>query len=172
MRALALWAIAALFAVLAARPAGALSAAEIRNQARQIGGASGDASAEQHRVEQLGPLVLSFIDLSDEAARAGTEAQRRDELRGAFEAIWTPLSGIYDSRAGRLEGMAHTVMDQDGDLEALYDSKDFRESQAVAAQALYYLNWLDYYGSRLYDGARKKELLEAAEKGFSQFSSG
>jgi hypothetical protein len=172
VRALALATITVLLAVCAARPATALSAAEIRNQGRQIGGASGDATAEQHRVEQLGPLVLAFIDLSDEAARAGTEAQRRDELRGAFEAIWTPLNSIYDARAGRLESAAHTVMDQDGDLEALYDSKDFRESQAVAAQALYYLNWLDYYGSRLYDGARKKELLEAAEKGFSQFSTG
>ena len=31
---------------------------EIRAQARRIGGASGDAAAEQQRVEQLGPLVL------------------------------------------------------------------------------------------------------------------
>jgi tetratricopeptide (TPR) repeat protein len=161
-----------LLAFLGARPALALSAGEIRNQARQIGGTGGDAAAEQGRVEQLGRLVLAFIDLSDEAVRAGTEAQRRDELRGAFEAVYGPLNGIYEARSGRLESMTRAVMDQDGDLEALYETKDFRESQAVAAAALYYLNWLDYYGARLYDGARRKELLEAAEKGFSQFAVG
>ncbi len=172
MRALALLAAGALLALLAARPALALSAGEIRNQARQIGGASGDAAGEQRRVAQLGPLVLAFIELSDEAARAGTEGQRREELRGTFEALYAPLNGIYEERSGRLENMARAIMDQDGDLEALYETKDFRESQAVAAAALYYLNWLDYYGARLYDGARKKELLAAAEKGFSQFAVG
>jgi hypothetical protein len=156
-----------LLALLTAIPAHALSASEIRTQTRQIGGAGGDAAGEQRRVEQLGPLVLAFIELSDDAARNGSEAQRRDELRGAFEAIYGPLNGIYDARSGHLESLAHAVMDQDGDLEALYETKDFRESQALAAQALYSPNWLDYYGARLADGARKKELLAAAEKGFS-----
>ena len=63
-------------------------------------------------------------------------------------------------------------MEQDGDLDALYESADFRESQAVAAQALYYLNWLNYYGARLHDGERRKELLRAGEKGFSEFAAG
>jgi tetratricopeptide (TPR) repeat protein len=169
---LARGAAACLIALFCARSAAALSAGEIRAQARQIGGASGDAAAEQRRVEQLGPLVLGFIDLCDAAARAGTEASRREELRGTFDAIYGPLNGIYDARSSKLESMSRAIMDQDGDLEALYESKDFRESQAIAAAALYYLNWLDYYGARLYDGARKKELLEAAEKGFSQFASG
>lgn len=158
--------------MLGAPAAEALSAGEIRAQARQIGGASGDAAAEERRIEQLGPLVLDFIDLCDSAARAGSESARREELRGVFEAIHGPLDGIYQSRNSRLEGMARKIMDEDGDLEALYETQEFRDSQAVAAAALYYLNWLDYYGARFYDGARKKELLEAAEKGFSQFSSG
>ena len=164
----------ALAAVLLLVPGQGLAAslAGIRNEARQIGGASGDAAAEQRRVEQLGPLVLEFIDLSDDAARTGTEAQRRDELRGAFEALYGPLNGIYAARSGRLESLARGVMDQDGDLEALYETPDFRQSQAIAALSLYYLNWLDYYGARLYDGARRKELLEAAEKGFSEFAVG
>jgi tetratricopeptide (TPR) repeat protein len=161
-----------LCAFLAAPRADARSAAEIRAQARQVGGAGGDPTAEQHRVEQLGPLVLGFIELSDDAARSGSETSRREELRGAFEAIYEPLNAIYAARSNHIESLAHDVMEQDGDLEALYETKDFRASQAVAAQALYYLSWLDYYGARLYDGGRRKELLEAAEKGFSQFSTG
>jgi tetratricopeptide (TPR) repeat protein len=63
-------------------------------------------------------------------------------------------------------------MDQDGDLEALYETPEFKQSQAVAAAALYYRNWLDYYGARLYDGAKQKELLNAAQKGFGEFAIG
>ncbi|HSP95775.1 MAG TPA: hypothetical protein VL049_00840, partial [Candidatus Dormibacteraeota bacterium] len=155
-----------------AGPAAALSTGEIRAQARGIAGARGDAAAEQQRVAQLGQLVLAFIDQCDNAARAGNEAARRDELRGAFEAINGPLDSIYTTRSGRLEALAKGVMDQDGDLEALYETPEFKQSQAVAAAALYYRNWLDYYGARLYDGARQKELLTAAEKGFSEFAVG
>jgi tetratricopeptide (TPR) repeat protein len=165
-------AAACLLALVAARPAAAMSAAEIRNQARQISGASGDAASEQHRIEQLGPLVLDFIDQCDDAARGGADLRKRDDLRGAFEALYGPLNGIYQARSSKLESMSRAIMDQDGDLEALYETKDFRESQAVAAAALYYLNWLDYYGARLYDGPRRKELFEAAESGFSQFAVG
>jgi hypothetical protein len=172
VRALVLMTASCLLAVLGAGAAQAMSAGEIRTRARQVGGASGNAAEEQRRVQELGPLVLAFIDLSDEAARAGNEAQRREELRGAFESMYDPLNGIYASRSSRLEQMSKAVMDEDGDLEALYETKDFHDSQVVAAAALYYLNWLDYYGARLYDGARRKELLEAAEKGFSQFSGG
>lgn len=164
--------VAAALLALAGRPAAALSTAEIRARARAIGGASGDAAAEQQRVAELGQLTLAFIDQCDGAARAGTEAARRDELRGAFEAIDTPLESIYRARSTRLESLAKGVMDQDGDLEALYETADFKQSQAVAAAALYYRNWLDFYGARLYDGARRQELLAAAEKGFSEFAIG
>jgi Tetratricopeptide repeat len=170
--ALARVAAVCLIAVFCARSAAALSAGAIRAQARQIGGASGDAAAEQRRVEQLAPLVLGFIDLCDAATRAGTESRRREELRGTFDAIYAPLNSIYESRSSKLDSLSRAIMDQDGDLEALYETKEFRESQGVAAAALYYLNWLDYYGARLHDGARKKELLQAAEEGFSQFASG
>lgn len=155
-----------------AGPAGALSTGEIRARARAVGGASGDAAVEQQRVAELGELVLAFIDQCDSAVRAGSESARRDELRGAFEAINGPLDAIYTSRAGRLEALARGVMDQDGDLEALYETPEFKQSQAVAAAALYYRNWLDYYGARLYDGERRKALLTAAEKGFSEFAVG
>lgn len=160
-------------ALLAALPAAAApSPGELRVRARAIGGATGDAAVEQQRVAALGELVLAFIAVSDEAARNGSDRARRDELRGAFEAIDTPLESIYAARSGRLEALARGVMDQDGDLEALYESKAFTESQAVAAAALYYRNWLKYYGARLVDGARRTALLTAAEQGFSEFAVG
>lgn len=162
----AVWAVG----LLAAAAVQALSAGEIRARAKAIGGASGDATVERQRVGELGDLVLAFIELSDDAARAGGEGGRRDELRGAFEAIDAPLESIYQSRATQLEALTRGVMDQDGDLEALYESAEFRDSQGVAAASLYYRNWLRYYGARLYDGARRKELLAAAEKGFSELA--
>lgn len=164
-----LWVVLLTFGLGHAR---ALSTGEIAARARAIGGASGDAAGEQRSVGQLGELVLEFIEQSDNAARAGNEGARRAELRNAFEAIDTPLESIYISRSSRLEALSREIMDQDGDLEALYESTEFKQAQAVAAAALYYRNWLDYYGARLYDGARKKALLEAAEKGFSEFSGG
>jgi len=121
-------------------------------------------------VERLGRLALGFIDECDRATRAGTE--RKGTLRPVFEAIHEPLNAIYAGRNGRLERMARGVMDVDGDLEALYETRDWKESQRVAAQSLYYLNWLNYYGARLYDGRRRKDLLEAAERGFSEFAVG
>jgi len=164
--AVAVWAVG----LLAAAAVQALSAGEIRARAKAIGGASGDAAVERQRVGELGDLVLAFIELSDDAARAGGEGGRRDELRGAFEAIDAPLESIYQSRATQLDALTRGVMDQDGDLEALYESAQFRDSQGVAAASLYYRNWLRYYGARLYDGARRKELLAAAEKGFSELA--
>ena len=64
-------------------------------------------------------------------------------------------------------------MDQDGDLEALYETQGLpRVAGGRRRRRSTTCNWLDYYGARLYDGARRKELLEAAEKGFSQFAVG
>jgi tetratricopeptide (TPR) repeat protein len=129
-----------------------------------------DAATESKLVERLGPLVLGFIDESDRTARAGTE--QPEALRPVFEAIHEPLNGIHAGRSGRLERMAQELMDADGDLEALYETREWKESQRVAAESLYYLNWLNYYGARLYDGEHRKELLEAAERGFSEFAVG
>jgi TolA-binding protein len=154
----------------------AQSLSEIRTRARQLEGEwraqRGSASAESALVEQLGKLVLVFITESDRASQAGSEQQQRGALRAAFDAIYDPLNGIYSSRGERLDAMAKKIMDEDGDLDALYESKEFQEAQSVAGQALYYLNWLNYYGARLHDGQRAKDLLNAAEKGFSQFAVG
>jgi TolA-binding protein len=159
-------------------PALAQSGAELQRSAEGVGreltavrrSGTLDTATELKFAERLGPLVLGFIDESDRAARAGTE--QPEALRPVFESIHEPLNAIQAGRSARLERMAQEVMNADGDLEALYESSEWKESQRVAASSLYYLNWLTYYGARLYDGERRKELLEAAERGFSQFAVG
>jgi TolA-binding protein len=68
--------------------------------------------------------------------------------------------------------MAKQVMDEDGDLEALYETPAFKDAQLVASHALYFLNWLHYNGARLHDGAQRRELIEKAQRGFSEFAVG
>jgi TolA-binding protein len=133
-----------------------------------------DVAAQQRAVDRLGKLVLAFIDLSDRTANAGgdTRGEGRDALRGAYDAINTPLEAIYDQNGATIERLTKKVMDDDGDLEAVYETQPFKEAQVVASQSLYFLNWLHYYGARLYDGVPRKELLEKAQRGFSEFAVG
>jgi len=157
---------------LLAAPAAALAPSEIAARARAVAVPRGEAgaAAESAAVLRLGELVMAFIEQCEQAARAG--AERRADLKPAFDALHGPLDGVYTRRSAYLESAAQQVMEEDGDLEALYETRQWREAQAVAVQALYYLNWLNFYGARLHDGARKKELLEAAEKGFGEFTGG
>lgn len=161
-------------------PASATPLSEIRSQAqgadrelqRLKQSQSLDAAAEKRLIEELGRLTLAFLEQSDKVTRSGSERRARNMLLPVFEAIHEPLDAIYHGRSDWMEAEAKAIMDADGDLEALYETAKFQESQAVAAQALYYLNWLDLYGGRLSEGARRKKLLEAAERGFSEFAVG
>jgi TolA-binding protein len=174
--------VAAVFLLFAAvgRAAAQSTPGDLRARAKQIASditaqqAANrfDARAQQAAIQQLGQLGLGFIDLSDKAVRTGAEAREKETLLGVYEAVSAPLDRIYDSNSGKLERLAKNIMDQDGDLDALYESTEWKESQAVAAQALYFLNWLHYYGARLYTGGPRKELLEKAERGFSEFAVG
>lgn len=131
-----------------------------------------DTAAQQRAVDRLGKLVLQFIDRSDHAANAGSESQEHDGLVAAYQAISQPLEAIYTNNSSSLERMSKQVMDEDGDLEALYETQPFKDAQAAASQALYFLNWLHYYAARLYDGSPRKEMLEQAQRGFSEFAVG
>jgi TolA-binding protein len=151
------------------RASGHEIAAEI---ASQKSGGRFDAAAQQRTVERLGKLALGYIEISDRAANAGGEAREREALLSAYQAVAAPLEDIYGQNSAYLERAAKKVMDEDGDLEALYETQPWKEAQLVASQALYFLNWLHYYGARLYDGAQRKELLEKAQRGFSEFAVG
>lgn len=166
--------------LLPVRESLAQSAAELRASGRQIAGeiaaqrSAGrlDTAAQQQAVGRLGKLALAFIDLCDRAANAGSEGRERDALQSAYQGVGGPLDDIYDQNSGSLDRMAKKIMDEDGDLEALYETSAFKDAQAVASQALYFLNWLHFYGARLYEGAQRKELLEKAQRGFSEFAVG
>lgn len=165
---------------LCPQTAGAQSLNEVRAQAHQIAGeiaaqrsaGSFNVAAQQRAVDRLGKLALMYIELSDHAAYAGGETREREALSSAYDAVTNPLDDIYDRNSANLERMVKQVMDEDGDLEALYETQPFKEGQVVASQSLYFLNWLHYYGARLHEGAKRKELLEKAQRGFSEFAVG
>jgi hypothetical protein len=155
-------------------------AAELRGSANRIAAemaakeAAGqfDRSAQQAAIEQLGPLATDFMRLGDKAAYSGGAAAQREALRPTYTAIAEPLQKIYDKNNTFLQSSVQKVIDADGDLEALQDSEAYRNAQLVASQALYFLNWLNYYGSRLYDGKQSHDLLDRAQAGFSEFAVG
>jgi len=131
-----------------------------------------DRKAQQEAIDQLGPLATDFIRLSDKAAFSGGAGAQRESLLSAYNAVTEPLHKVYDKNGSYLQSSTQKVIDEDGDLEALQDSEAYRNAQLVASQALYFLNWLDYYGARLYDGKKSRELLERAQAGFSEFAVG
>jgi tetratricopeptide (TPR) repeat protein len=149
------------------------SAASIASQI-QTDRAAGrfDLERQGKAVQQLGQLVVGFMDSVDRAVAAGRESAEKGGLRQTFTAIAQPLQSIYDAKAKDLEKMSAVVIEEDGDLDALYASPAWRQEQMVGSQALYYLNWLNFYGARLSDGAEKKKLLEKAAAGFSEFAVG
>ncbi len=160
-------AITGFFAVLCVfvampMPAAAASLGELRAEARGVGISPGSGGAgEQAALERLGRIALEFLDAADTGGGDAT---------GAYEAIVDPLDRSYEAHKAALDRMSRGVIDADGDLDALYESAPWQEHQQLAAQALYYLNWLHYRGALLYGGAKRKQLLEQAAKGFGEFA--
>src|SRR5215510_7019980 len=166
-----------LVSLISPRASDAVTVAELLAQARQAQAqarsikSQGWGVDEKQRVIQLiGPLTLNFLSASDlaQAASSGQKAQ----VRALYEMLSDPLEDIYDGSISRLESMSKAVMDRDGDLEALYETKEWKETQAVASQSLYFLNWLHYVGAFVQEGAARKKFLEEATKGFSEFAVG
>ena len=153
---------AVIFAFVFVGTAGAASLGDLRAQARSVGISPGSGGpGEQAAVERLGRIALEFLDAVD--AGGGDAA-------GAYEAIAGPLEQSYEAHKAALDRMSRGVIDSDGDLDALYESAPWQEHQQIAAQALYYLNWLHYRGALLYGGAKRKQLLDQAAKGFGEFA--
>jgi tetratricopeptide (TPR) repeat protein len=154
----------------------AATVAELLAQARQAQArvreikSQGWGVEEKQRVIQvLGPLALNFLSASDLAQAASSQ---RAQVRELYDVLSTPLDDIYDGSISRLESMSKAVMDRDGDLEALYETKEWKDAQLVASQSLYFLNWLHYVGAFVSEGQSRKKLLEEASKGFSEFAVG
>jgi len=169
-----------LLCLLPAFAAHAQSAAELRNSGRQAASEIGsmksgnrfDTSAQRAMTERLGKVVLEYIEVCDKAASSGSEKREAESLRSVYDALNEPLGAIYDASSGAMEKLEQKIMEEDGDLEALYETADFKTARVTGSQALYYLNWLHYYGARFHDGGKRKALLEKAQKGFSELSGG
>jgi len=140
----------------------AASMAELKSEAHAVGLSPGSGgSAEQAALERMGKLALEFLDAADVGEAGGV---------ATYEAIAEPLERSYQSHRQALDAMSKGVIDADGDLDALYESAQWKEHQQLAAQALYYLNWLHYRGALFYDGQKRKSLLEEAANGFGEFA--
>jgi len=60
-------------------------------------------------------------------SRLGSAASnQKSQVRELYDTLSDPLDSIYDQSVARLESMSKSVMDRDGDLEALYETKDGR----------------------------------------------
>lgn len=160
----------------APRLSAAASVAELLTQARQahaqvreIKSRGWGVSDKQRAIQTLGPIALSFLSASDLAQAAQTQ---KAQVRDLYETLSDPLEEIYHNSFTRLDSLSKAVMDQDGDLEALYESREWKDAQLIASQSLYFLNWLHYIGSFVSDAPQRKKLLEEAAKGFSEFAVG
>ena len=144
-------------------------ARQARSQVRSIKSRGWGTEDKLRVVQLLGPIALNFLSTPDLAQAASSQ---KSQVRELYNILSDPLDDIYDESISGLERMSKAVMDRDGDLEALYETKDWRDAQMVASQALYFLNWLHYVGAFVADGAERKKLFEECAKGFSEFAVG
>ena len=152
----------------------AATVSDLLGQARQIQGQvrslkSGSTENKIRAIEILGPTVLGLVGASDLSQAAQNQ---RATVREVYELLNTPLEDIYDGAFNHINAMQKSIMDQDGDLEALYETREWKDAQTVASQSLYFLNWLRFIGSFVSDGQKRKELLQKASDGFSEFTVG
>jgi len=160
--------------------AGASTGGDLQNRAARVAAeieaaktaGRWDRAAQERVIAALAPLAVMLIEQIDRATLAGKSVSGDPALRAAYAAIAGPLEGIYGENSAKLVGMAKKVMDEDGDIEALYETLQWQEAQALATQALYYRNWVYFYGARLHDKETSRRLLEEAERGFSELAVG
>lgn len=156
--------VSVVLGAVAVMPAAGWSASlgELRAQAQSAGLSPGSGGAgEQAALDRLGRVALAFLDAA-ESADAGATA--------TYEAIAGPLERSYEAHRRALDRMNQSVIDADGDMDAMAESPTYKDHQALAAQALYYLNWLRYRGALLYGTAKRRELLDKAASGFGEFA--
>lgn len=150
----------------------AQAADEFVRRARDIAAriAGDDAERSKQALTDLGALSVAFVQAAENASLAG--GRGREELRQAYSAIAKPLEDLRRKNEATIEDGERRIIEADGDLEAYYDSAAYQQSQYVAANVRYYLNWLHYYGATLHDGDRRRALLRDARDGFSAFAGG
>jgi len=99
------------------------------------------------------------------------ERGSRDRAVGLASELERDLAAAYARRAAELDRMREAVTDNDDDLEALYATPRWRETEIASLVLAYHLAWVRYQLAQLSgEGPRRKQLLEEAIDGFSQFT--
>ena len=131
--------------------------------AAEAPGARAWSAAEyQARLDRLQQRTKAFYEL--------LERGERERAAPLWPEIERELASLGDELQERLDQMRQDVMDRDGDLEELYRSSRWREPEIMSLVVTYHLAWVRYQGAQLAgDAARRKDLLQKAVRGFSQF---
>lgn len=107
-------------------------------------------------------------------ARAFYEALERGQRERAAAVapeLERDLAATHERLTAELDRMRDAVTENDDDLEALYATPRWRDTEIAALVVAYHLAWVRYQLAQLSpEGARKKQLLEQAVDGFSQFT--
>lgn len=99
------------------------------------------------------------------------ERGRRAEAARTWQGLERDIAAGLATLQAELDRMREAVIDQDGDLEALYESPRYREPEVASLVLAYHLAWVRYQGAQLTtDKGRKTKLLRDAVEGFSQFT--
>jgi tetratricopeptide (TPR) repeat protein len=91
--------------------------------------------------------------------------------REAGGSLLAELQSLSDGLSTHLEETRRAVLERDEDPQTLLQNPGFRERQALALTALYYLSWVRYRQATLAPAgaADRRRLLEQAVHGFTEF---
>src|SRR5439155_6260304 len=118
------------------------------------------AAEYQARLDRLQQRTKAFYEL--------LERGERERAAPLWPEIERELASLGDELQERLDQMRQDVMDRDGDLEELYRSSRWRETEIMSLVVTYHLAWVRYQRAQLAgDAARRKDLLQKAVRGFS-----
>lgn len=99
------------------------------------------------------------------------ERGQRDRAAALAPDLERDLAAAAARITGELDRMRDAVTERDDDLEALYESPRWRDTEIQSLVIAYHLAWVRYQAAQLTGaGPRRKKLLEEAVDGFSQFT--
>ena len=122
-----------------------------------------NVAAETRLVDRIDRIADHFNELASSGARIPQTANSLMVLIETTRRRYT----------AKLESMQAEVIRQDGDLEAVQDSKPWKQRELLAARLLYRLNWVRYEIASRYEhsAAKRLTLLRSARDGFAEFLS-
>jgi tetratricopeptide (TPR) repeat protein len=113
---------------------------------------------------------LSVLEEKSKAFYRLLDRGERERAAAEWPSLEKALSSTADGLQAQLDRMQDEITEADGDLDALYKSPRWRDTQIASLVVTYHLAWVRYQGAQLVgDKARRQQLLKQAAEGFSQF---